>query len=677
MFGDPNEQGVITVELLNLNNGEFLRGGGEFFIKYRAKISYQKFKSVYSKIELKRNSEQSWTTIADKIVSNDNELVSYKWSICPNPENANCPEDSKGEPVLYNGNDYKIRITSNRLASQSGTTTSTGVFTIDSGSPVLESFVEGSKGFSQKDASPAKGFVRLDLFGANDSLTNISKVCIKPTDNNPSVIDTCWMPVAAFNASHSNGVSKVMTLDPIPLFLGYTGKVNVPYYLWLMDSAGNISSLSVVEGETLYGIDKTDRLTINQSAILPGTGQGEYEVAVHKPNDPSEALSFVDGFNFKTDASSSVTINKFDNSISGLVGSMGDPGSFVVTSSGYAFVKQTGSKSTKGIYKIDLRTGKGSIFLQQGNHATGAMNVARVNDPLKMALDANEDLWIMDYKENGKVVISKVTGLSSATPVFQDIIGGGTNKDLGEMKATDLEIEYSDNLRWYGAFSSLPDGSLVFSSSDPAIAIKPTVGSAYSLRIYTPSRPTDYQIRSMQLKSTDSLGLEQFSLTGNAVKDFVPYGKPAFSWDWAKGEIGKIFFRFCAPSKVDTNKCAELNYAEFDGQGSLVRYLPNFLPWHLGNESLTYFNDKLYFMNAYQSTMASLPLSGVGSQWASIFSTEGAGSDYCTNGAPSGQCRVRIKDYFVNNQGKVFFIDEDRIRFVDDDGTVQSMVSVK
>jgi hypothetical protein len=181
----------------------------------------------------------------------------------------------------------------------------------------------------------------------------------------------------------------------------------------------------------------------------------------------------------------------------------------------------------------------------------------------------------------------------------------------------------------------------------------------------------------MKLKSTDSLGLEQFSLTGNAVKDFVPYGLPAFRWDWAKGEIGKMYFRFCAPSKVDTNKCAELNYAEFDGQGSFVRYLPNFLPWHLGNESLIYFNDRLFFMNPYQGTMAVLPLSGVGSQWASIFSTEGAGTNYCANGVPSGQCRVRIKDYFINNQGKVFFIDEDRIRFVDDDGTVQSMVSVK
>lgn len=672
MFGDPNDVGVITVEALNLNNQEFLRGGGEYIIKYRTKITYEKFKSVYSKIEVKRDTDQAWTTIVERLVSNHDEIVSYKWNICPHPQNQTCEFDNDGNPILYNGNDYKIRITSNRVANQSGQVVSQSSFTIDSGLPVLQDYSAGSKGLTAE--SSANGFVNLKLLGSYDSLTKVSKICLKTQPVVPAISDSCWMPSRSFGASYatySSNPTGAMTLNSIPIFIGFNGKTNLTYYLWLMDQAGNVSDLSSVtddDGVVTYGTDKKDMVTFTQNAVTYATN------ALY----PTKT-GFAQGFSLKTDGS---TTFNFESSLTTLRQNMGDPNSFVVTSAGIAYVKMSGASAPKGILKVDLATGTTSTLIQPGNHAVGDYNgAAKVYDPMKIALDHEENLWIMDKTELGKVVISKVVNLSGTVPRLEDVIGGGANKAImvngapAEMGANALEITYSDNLRWYGVFAPLPDGSLVFSSEDPTLKVKgASATDSYSLRIYTPSRPTDLRIRTMVLNSTDSAGLPLFSGMGSSVDNFRPYGVPTVTYDWGKNDIDKVYFRFCAWNSA--GPCAELLYAEFDAKGNFIRYLPTFLPWHFGNEIMSVKGNQLFVMNSYQGTLAKLPLTTEGAEWTSVLSTSGLATDYCANGVASGQCRVRIKDIFISNTGRVFFIDHNRIRFVDDDGKVHSIVEV-
>lgn len=678
MFGDPNDVGVITVEALNLNSQEYLRGGGEYIIKYRAKITYQKFKSVYSKIEIKRDADQNWTTIADKLVSNDGEIVSHKWNICPHPQNASCEFDADGNPVLLNGSDYKIRITSNRIAQQSGSTVSNSSFTIDSGLPVLQTYSAGVSGLTVSGSG--NGFVNLNLLGASDALTRISKLCLKLQPSAPLVSDSCWMPAKSFNPSYSPSPNSVITLSSIPIFLGYSAKSSFTYYVWLMDQSGNISDLSSAvddDGIVTYGVEKKDMVTVDPLVAVTYATPAAVAISAN-PTQLATDLN-TPGFNLKTDGSATVD---FESSIGDLRQSMGDPNSFVVTSAGVAYVKMSGSSTPKGILKINLSSGATSVFIPQGNHTTGAVPVTgKVYDPMKITLDHEENLWIMDKMENGTVVVSKVTDLSGSSPTLVDVIGKGTNDTImvdnvpSEMAANQLKINDNSNLRWYGAFASLPDGSLVFSSEDPTLKVKDvSAATSYSLRIYTPSRPSSLQVRTLILKSTDKDGVELFSSMGNAVQHFRPYGSPAFTFDWTKNDIDKIYLRFCAWNTA--GPCSELVYAEFDGQGNFVRYLPDFMPWHFGNEILNVKGDKLFVMNSYGRTLAQLPLTTEGAGWTSVLSTAGLPADYCENGIASGQCQARIMDVFVSNTGRIYFIDHKRIRFIDDDGKVHSIVQV-
>jgi hypothetical protein len=112
--------------------------------------------------------------------------------------------------------------------------------------------------------------------------------------------------------------------------------------------------------------------------------------------------------------------------------------------------------------------------------------------------------------------------------------------------------------------------------------------------------------------------------------------------------------------------CSELVNMVFDSQGKLVSYLPTQGPWLWGNEILLVSKQKdLYALNSYRGRLSLLKAASLSGNWIDLFSTSGVATDYCDNGTVAGQCAVRIKD----------FIDEQRLRFIDDDGSVQSLLS--
>lgn len=669
-FGDPNVNGVISVDLLNLNNNEFLKGGNSYYVKYRTHISYAKFKSVYSKLEFKRESDADWKLIADKIVSNDNEIVSYKWNICPHVESNNCLLDASGNPILLNGLDFKIRVTSKRLENQSGTVQSSGYFTIDSISPSLAtSQPSPKKGFGIKQ-SKSNGFVELEIYAASDNLNRVSHFCLKLETTTPDQNDSCWVSTMPFNPVYSVSSQQDMTIVSIPVFLGFTAKTSLNYYLWIKDKSGNVSTMSsnTVDDVTTYGLVGKDKVVLSQGSV---SSVNSYWGPDSHPLTPT----FNDGLSLNSNASASGTIAKYASGDSAL--NMGDPGSLVVTSSGVAYIKNNGTP--KGILRFDLNNGTYSVLIPQGNHLTGGTATARVYDPLRIALDPNEDLWVMDKTQTGDVLISKVTNLSTASPNFVDLIGGGSQITSDDKSAMDLKITYSDNLRWFGSFSSLPDGSLMFSSEDPVKQLKPASGNVFSLRVYNPNRSESLRISTLKMKTVNSIGEELTTENGDSLKDLEVYGVSTAVFDFQTSEIKKIYLRACAPTGVGASKtCSDLVSLVFDGKGQFLEQIQSFTPWHWGNVIFSsHRSGQIFMMNALQGTLSKISSNEAGSSWLSLLSDFGAGADYCANDTPSGNCQVRIKDFFVTEWGRVFFVDQNRLRFIDDDGKVKSILSFK
>lgn len=673
IFG--TDSGVITVQLLNFNGGEAIRGGGSYFIRYRTGITYEKFKSVYSKIEFKKQSESEWKLIADKITSNDQETVEYEWKVCPHIDNENCERDTSDNLVSVNGSDFQIRVTSFRLPTQSGTVTSSGIFKIDSDPPVLATFSNDPKqGFTML-SEPGNGFINLELYGATDNLSSVRFLCLKTNTTIPLESDACWVPSAAFKpvvTSVPSSTITSMTILSLPLFFGYTIKSGLPYYLWLKDSSGNVSVLTetVVDETTTYGLEKKDKLVLSQSSAVSYSSRDAYWQPISNPLTPS----FTAGLGSKTTPSADIYFGANDHSY------LADPGSLVITSAGVAFIKNPVSGASGGILKFDLNSGTYSVFIPQGNHAAGTAGsgaTARVNDPYRIALDANEDLLIMDKKENGTIVISKVTSVTGTTPQVTDVIGGGSTTTSGDMAASSLQIEDSENLRWYGTFMTLPNGSLVFSSDDPIRPLNPDTGNRFRLRVYRPERTADAQIQTLAMNSVDASTLEATTSEGHFIKDLEAYGSFVVSYDSEKRDIGRIYGRACSPTGVGINKtCLEIVNLVFDRSGNYLSLMASQGPWLWGNEILAISKrNNLLSMNSYRGRLSSLTGGSLNGAWTDLLTDQGRGSSYCANGLVAGQCSVQIRDFFLTSDERIFFIDNQRLRFIDDDGTIQSILS--
>ncbi|MEY4617672.1 MAG: hypothetical protein RJB66_2632 [Pseudomonadota bacterium] len=674
-----NDAGVITVNLLNFNGGEAVKGGGSYFIKYKTTITYEKFKSVYSKIELKKQSEPdtAWKVVGEKITSNDGELVEFNWNVCPSLQVESCERTNSGELVSVNGSDYQLRVTSQRLANQSGSKVSTGTFAIDSASPVLSTKQTGAspKGFVAKVTQPNNGFINLELKGATDNLSTIKSICLKTNSAAPEESNGCWIPVTTFKAVKTPiAGGNELNIETLPVFVGF-GAIGINYYVWLMDVAGNISKMSetLLDDVVKYGINEKDVLSLSRAAIsFPGRD------SFWQPGSASQTTPSYSGkITLKTIAGASAVqySGHLDDNF------MADPGSLVVTSAGVAYIKSPdGVGTTKGVLKFDLNAGEYKVLLAQGNHTVGAANgtTAKVYDPLRIALDSNEDLWVMDKKEDGKVVISKVTGLAGDSPVMADVIGGGVNTNTADKAALDLQIDYSDDFRHYGTFAALPGGLLVFSSDSPVRALAPLAPTArFQLRVYYPERALASQIATILISSTDLRGAELNTPSGYPLKAVEGYGTFGVSYDWSRHDVGYLYGRGCAPMVVGSGRtCSELVNMVFDHKGQLVSFLPTQGPWLWGNETLTVSKQKnLYALNAYRGRLSVLRGAALDENWIDVFATSGVGANYCANGTVAGQCAVRVKDVFIGPTGRVYFIDEQRLRFIDEDGSVQSLLS--
>jgi hypothetical protein len=661
VFGDGS--GVITTELLNFNGGQNIRGGGSYEIKFRSTTTFVKFKSFYSKLEYKRDGDSVWYVIADNVVHNDAELVSVPWEVCPIPTRSDCLESQVG-----NSSDYKVRITTRRLADQSAEATSVSSFTIDSESPVLAAYsASPDKGFSIVSSDRnggAKGFITFKIMGATDNLSLVDRVCIKTgnltSEVAPDRMDGCWIPVDMLKPTRTSTMIDVTTL---PLFWGLAAVNATKAHLWISDKAGNTSSM-VYNGSGTFpiGVENQDVLAVPAlSAISQGT------TAALTPPTWSPALSGSTTPVLITAAGGTVPKFLYDD-----LSQVPDHQSLIVAPSGKAYVKH----GIQGLLEIDMYTAAATrLIIKDTTHATTSSS-ERLREPMRMTLDNQGRVLILDrLNDADSAVISRLNlrtfGINTSVQMA-DIIGGGTQTTDADKAANQIKITWNEGLKLFSTLVALPDGSIVF-SADSTTALLGT----FKLRKYDPSRLTNSQVSTITLSVLDSDGVAIQSPGGNLLSTFEPYSNVAVSFDSNKEEISKLYLRGCSGYGTSPSReCNEIVMMEFDGTGQFVRFLPEAAAWQWGASALQIDAfGRLLMVNSKAGYVGRLDVKNSSAQWTSIFSEDGRGSGYCDNGSFAGLCRVRVSDVTVTQSGILFFVDNDKIRFVDLDGAIKTLTA--
>ncbi|WP_413560874.1 Ig-like domain repeat protein [Bdellovibrio sp. HCB209] len=165
----------------------------------------------------------NWSTIGTRAATaGNNSAVNYSYNGISVP--------------VTNTNAARLRVTLVDAAGNQTAATS-GAFVIDNTPPTLSSFVLNSGG-----ASTNKNNIPVSFTGV-DSLSNISKICMKTSSTAPTSGSSCWVNVASYGLAASKNLSTSSIYYNVGLVSGtYT------IYIWLMDAVGNISTNAASTG---------------------------------------------------------------------------------------------------------------------------------------------------------------------------------------------------------------------------------------------------------------------------------------------------------------------------------------------------------------------------------------------------------------------------------------------
>ncbi len=516
---------------------------------------------------------------------------------------------------------YKIRVTVHRLKTQTGTVDSSD-FTIDSEKPNLS-----STGFSK--LSDALGVVKFELKNATDPSNRsvLVRVCLKEAFEEPLLTDICWKPVSLF------GSGSTWT---IPVFFGLKEITSKIYYAWVQDKAGNVSTLGAKDPSDT-GLFSTLNPTSDESGddgSTPTTGDtttGTPALGI----DGQDRVSFAKAAVALTTTSALVTAptpvpltwaDPTANSDLSRFASetyLSSPGSLLIGSNSVAYILDT-----TGVRKFDLLTGTSSTFINQANMQ-------------RIAFDADENIIALSAPSNNLVKIEKYP---AAAPTPTPLVSS---------------IPYHANMKYYGTFEVLPNNWVVYTSGNPIVAMKNTVLNVFKPEEYLAGVSTG--ITSISFSGADSAVAESYST----------YGPIGISYDHKLAKISALVGRFCAMS---SNVCTSDTISKyFDGNGILAGEFPILGMGLFGNEYLKISpQGSIYVLNGWQGRLGKTL--GVGA-FVDVFAVSGRANPatYCDNGTLAINCKVRVDDFYLDSNGRVFFLEGKKIRWIDEDGLVQTL----
>jgi hypothetical protein len=326
-----------------------------------------------------------------------------------------------------------------------------------------------------------------------------------------------------------------------------------------------------------------------------------------------------------------------------------DAGSLVVTKGGVIYFRDW----QRGIVRIDPNAATTAVLVRRGSSKTGdggSVASATVMRPYRIALDANEDLLVLDDDR-----IRKIT-LSTNPPTISTFIGGGslTTANLlpHELAIAGVTLNANATNFRQGPFLPLPNGDLLFRSErfeNHGASLRRYSAATGRIELLGPfggvGHSGDASVDLSQCPilpiqagfNPDSSELTALLAATQTGANCASQGSTVWSNRRIRFDPVTLQALTPAPAPISTLDARAFQNQTLDGQ------------IYVGNKSSS--NPGLYKFNVGSNS------------WSRVVGNGSKG--YCNDGVLVSNCPTEITDSFVDREGRIYVVDNGLIRFVD------------
>lgn len=315
---------------------------------------------------------------------------------------------------------------------------------------------------------------------------------------------------------------------------------------------------------------------------------------------------------------------------------------FVVRSDGNVYILDE-----RGLLRINPYDGLLKLYMPiTGSATNGPVATATLKNPIKMVLDASENLIIYDYDLIRKInfTIGQITTL----------IGGGNSTADGTL-ASNFQINPIGGSFEHMLFTVLPNGNLWFQINDDFIRAR---NAGAKVRYYNAA---DQKVYIVTPSGTGSLEDAGFDPSGYAIYNF------GITFDPNTSTVLKIRSRSIIPTSGG-HIPRSVTYNPVHG-GVDPPHIP-FVNYWTEDNTFTAMSGVMYNVDHFGNNGIHRYDPNTNS-WVRLLGTGTKGQ--CDDGTDALACSVDTSDMYVSPVGQIYFMDRNRIRVIDASNKVQTL----
>lgn len=315
---------------------------------------------------------------------------------------------------------------------------------------------------------------------------------------------------------------------------------------------------------------------------------------------------------------------------------------FVVRSDGNVYILDD-----RGLMRIDPYDGLLKLYIPITGAATnGPVASASLKNPIKMVLDAEENLLIYDY--------DLIRKLNFSTGQISTLIGGGNSTADGTL-ASNFQINPISGSFEYMLFTVLPNGNIWFQINDDFIRAR---NAGAKVRYYNAA---DQKVYIITPSGTGSLEDAGFNPDTYSIYNF------GITFDPDTSTVLKIRSRSIIPTSGGHSP-RSVSYNPVHG-GVEAPHIP-FINYWADDNTITAMSGIMYNVNHFDSHGIH-KYNPATNSWVRLLGTGTKGQ--CEDGTDALACNVDVSDMYVSPVGTIYFMDRNRIRVIDSSNKVQSL----
>lgn len=310
-------------------------------------------------------------------------------------------------------------------------------------------------------------------------------------------------------------------------------------------------------------------------------------------------------------------------------------------------------KDKRGLLRVSAIDGLQNIFLQIDNsidltdisQSGNISPTTRLKDPQYMTLDFDGNILVFDYDRIRKI------NLSTTPNTIETIIGGGNSNGEG-VTAKDYQITPLTTYHFsYMPFTPLPNGDLLFQSEN----YFGTPNTGYKIRYYT---------HATKLITSFSVGGFGHHMDDAADLSGCNFKKVNITFDPSDSSITTAnTIVYCSGTYYGVS----LNPNTFQSIGNSGVHPTSTANWNGVKAGL---DGNAYLVNKVSGQL--LKFNTTTTAWDIIAGTYGIGR--CDNDNIATSCKVHPYDIFVDKLSKVYFLDRGKIRTIDSNNKLQTIM---